>query len=645
MESGNNKDIRDKRKRNKISITPQQLIGLGKLPPSAVDLEEAVLGAIMLDKGALANVIDILKPATFYKEAHILIYTAIQSLFNDSDAIDILTVTQRLKKEGNLENAGGAFYVTQLTNRIASSANVEVHARIIIEKFLQRELIRVCTNILQNSYEDSTDVFELMEKSENELFSVSQDNIRKNYETIQSLLGKAIKQIEDSRDQTFQGIPSGFTRLDAITGGWQNSDLIILGARPAMGKCFGKGTRIMMYDGCIKNVEDIKTGDVLMGNDSTPRNVLSTTSGREMMYNVKQLHGIDYRVNESHILSLKNNSGDVANIEVREYLKKSSEWKNNYKGYRVDIRDIEVQALTPISVEQDIVDIYYGFTLDGNRLFLLEDCTVVHNTALMMALARNASVRFKKPVAIFSLEMTSLQLVMRLIASETEFSSEKLRQGQVSTEEFQFLNEKITELAHSPLFIDDTPSLSLFEFKAKAKRLKSQHDISMIVIDYLQLMVGGEGKGNREQEVGLISRSLKAIAKELNIPIIALSQLSRMLEQRGGTAKRPQLSDLRESGQIEQDADLVAFIHRPEYYGILEDENGNSTQGLAEIVIAKHRNGRIGIENLMFIPHLSKFVEPSYSLFNNQPDQSSPQPSSSHQNTGEPKTNSIEDDF
>jgi len=499
------KDTRDTRKRNKTTITPQQLLELGKLPPQAVDLEEAVLGAIMLDNQALSSVIDILKPETFYKEANQRIYTAIKSLFTDSSAIDILTVTQQLKKEGTLEIAGGAFYVTQLTNRIASSANVEMHARIIIEKYLQRELIRVCTDVLHHSYDDVTDVFELMEKSEQDLFSVTQDNIRKNYESIATLLGKAIKQIEDSRDQKFQGIPSGYSRLDAITGGWQNSDLIILGARPAMGK-----------------------------------------------------------------------------------------------------------------------------------------------TSMLLALARNACVEFDKPIGIFSLEMTSLQLVMRMIASETEFSGDKLRRGDLSPEEFQILNEKISKLSRAPLYIDDTPALSIFEFKAKAKRLKSQHNVSMILIDYLQLMVGGEGKGNREQEVGLISRSLKAIAKELNIPIIALSQLSRMLEQRTGNTKRPQLSDLRESGQIEQDADLVAFIHRPEYYGILEDENGNSTQGVAEIIIAKHRNGRIGMENLMFIPHYSKFIEPSYSLFNNQPDESSssnPQPSASTYNPSEPKANSIEDNF
>lgn len=495
--SGNDKDGRDTKKRKKTSITPAQLLELGKMPPSAVDLEEAVLGALMLDSTALSKVIDILKPDTFYKDAHKNIYQAIFGLFHDSEPVDILTVVQRLKKEGLLEVSGGAFFITQLTNRVASAANVEMHSRIIVEKFLQRDLIRASTSTLQTAFEDTTDIFELLEKAEQELFSVSQNNIRKNYESIRSLLGQAIKQIEDSRDQKFQGIPSGFSRLDAITGGWQNSDLILLGARSGMGK-----------------------------------------------------------------------------------------------------------------------------------------------TSLMLALARNAAVDFNKPTAIFSLEMTSLQLVMRLISGETDFSADKLRRGDMSSDEFTILNEKITKLIGAPLYVDDTPALSVFEFRAKAKRLISEHGVGLIIVDYLQLMTLGQDMrgGNREQEVSKISGTLKAVAKELNIPIIALSQLSRAVESRTEKSKRPQLSDLRESGALEQNADLVIFIYRPEYYGILEDEDGNSTQGMAEIVIAKHRNGRVDKVNLCFIPHLAKFVEPSYTLYNSEANQntssSSPFGSPSQPSTG-----------
>lgn len=457
--------VKDKKSR----VTPQQLLEMGKLPPQAIDLEEAVLGAIMLDKEALANVIDILTPDTFYKSQHQLIFKAIHELFNEPSDVDILTVTQRLKKNGELQNAGGAFYITQLTNRIASGSNVEVHARLVIEQYIKREIIRVSTEALKLAYEDTSDVFDLLENAENGLFSVSQNNIKKNYESIRHLIGQAVEQIEKARDQKFQGVPSGYTRIDAITGGWQKSDLIILGARPSMGK-----------------------------------------------------------------------------------------------------------------------------------------------TGLVLNFMRNAAIDYEKPVAIFSLEMTSLQLVNRLISAETEFSSEKIRRGDFNEYDFQALNSKIGKLVESKIFIDDTPALSIFDFRAKAKRLKAQHDISMIAVDYLGLMtVGSTGKGgNREQDVALISRSLKATAKELDIPIIALAQLNRALEQRGGS-KHPQLSDLRDSGQIEQDADLVMFIHRPEYYGILQDDDGNSTQGIAEIIIAKNRNGRVGKESLYFVQHLTKFKEPS----------------------------------
>lgn len=461
---------KDTRKRTKTTITPAQLLELGKLPPQAVDLEEAVLGALMLDKDALSNAIDILQPEAFYKDAHKHIFSAIKNLFTKSEPVDILTVTQELKKTGELEIAGGAYYITQLTNRIASAANVEMHARIVLEKYLQRELIRISTDTLQHAYEDTSDVFELLNRAEQNLFSISQTNIRRDFEHIRPLLGKTIQQIEGARDQKLSGVRSGFTMLDSITGGWQKSDLIILAARPGTGKSAFVGT-----------------------------------------------------------------------------------------------------------------------------------------------IARNAAIDHQKPVAIFSLEMTSIQLVSRLISAETELPADKLRKGELLDHEFHQLNAKIGKLTQAPIFIDDTPALSIFEFRAKARRLKAKENIGLLIVDYLQLMVSGqEGKFSREQEVSNISRSLKAIAKELDVPIIALSQMSRAVEQRPG-AKRPQLSDLRESGAIEQDADLVMFIYRPDMAGITVDDNGMSTEGVAEIIIAKHRNGRTGSVNLLFIKDFAKFVEPNSS--------------------------------
>jgi replicative DNA helicase len=440
----------------------------GRVPPQALDLEEAVLGAMMLEQNALTNIVDIIKPEVFYREAHQKIFKAIFALFSESEPVDILTVTQKLLSQGELESVGGAYYISQLTNRVASAANVEFHARIVIQKFLQRELIRISDGIIRESYEDSSDVFDILDKAEKELFAISETNLRRNYSDMHSLVKDAIHQIEKAREQEghISGIPSGFSAVDRVTAGWQKSDLIILAARPGMGK-----------------------------------------------------------------------------------------------------------------------------------------------TAFVLSMARNMAVEFKHPVAVFSLEMAGVQLVMRLIASESELPADKLKRGQLEQYEWEQLNAKLSNLTDAPLFIDDTPALSIFELRAKCRRLKAQHDIQLVIIDYLQLMSGGSDKsGNREQEISNISRSLKSLAKELSIPIIALSQLSRAVETRGGS-KKPLLSDLRESGAIEQDADMVCFIYRPEYYKIMEDEQGNSTEGLAEFIIAKHRNGSLEEIPLRFVPRFAKFMD------------------------------------
>lgn len=441
---------------------------MGKLPPQALDLEEAVLGAMMLEQNAVNLAIDILKPSSFYKEAHSKIFEAIITLFQKGEPIDILTVTQQLRKQADLEMVGGPLYISRLTNRVASTANIETHARIIAQKFIQRELIRISNEIIKDAYEETTDVFDLLDKAESNLFGVAEGNIRKNYDKMSVLIRTAMDQIEIARKNVHgvSGVPSGFTELDRVTSGWQRSDMIVIAARPGMGK-----------------------------------------------------------------------------------------------------------------------------------------------TAFVLSMARNMAVEFTIPVAVFSLEMSSVQLVQRLIASETEISAEKLRKGNLEEHEYHQLHQRISRIAEAPIFIDDTPALSVFELRAKCRRLKAQHGIQMVIVDYLQLMtVGGDNRsGNREQEISTISRSIKNIAKELDIPVIALSQLSRQVETRGGD-KRPLLSDLRESGAIEQDADIVGFIYRPEYYDIDVDAEGNSTRGVGEIIIAKHRNGALKDVKLRFIDRLAKFV-------------------------------------
>jgi replicative DNA helicase len=442
----------------------------GKLPPQAVELEEAVLGAMLIDKKGVDEVIDILQPDAFYKTANQLIFEAIYQLFQDSQPIDLLTVSSELRKKGKLESIGGEFYLVQLSQRVASSAHIEFHARIILQKFIQRSLIKISNEIIESAYKESTDVFDLLDEAESKLYDVTQGNIKKSSQTAQSLVLEAKAKIEEiSKRDGLSGVSTGFEKLDKLTSGWQPSDLIIIAARPGMGK-----------------------------------------------------------------------------------------------------------------------------------------------TALTLSMARNIAVTKQIPVAFFSLEMSSVQLITRLISAETGLSSEKLRTGKLADHEWQQLNVKVTDLEKAPLFIDDTPSLSIFDLRAKARRLSSQHGIKLIVVDYLQLMTAGinSKSGNREQEISTISRNLKALAKELNIPVIALSQLSRAVETRGGT-KRPMLSDLRESGAIEQDADIVSFIYRPEYYNIDEwdDDERSPSQGQAEFIVAKHRNGGLDNIRLKFLGHLGKFED------------------------------------
>lgn len=444
----------------------------GKLPPQAVELEATVLGALMLEKEALSSVIDILKPEAFYKEAHKKIFEAILELFHKSEPVDILTVTQQLRKMAMLDYVGGPYYISQLSNRVSSSLNSEYHAKIILQKHIARELIRTGTEQIQDAYEDTTDVFELLDKSESNLFKIGDTVIVKSYERMSSLTLKLTRQMELASQTSsggITGVPCGLTDVDRLTGGWQPSDLIIIAARPGMGK-----------------------------------------------------------------------------------------------------------------------------------------------TALVLSMAKNMAVDFKNPTAIFSLEMASIQLVARLASSETGFSGEKIKRGELSSADWEYFNKSMANIADAPLYIDDTAQLSVYELRAKARRLVQQNGVKCIIIDYLQLMTTSGGSGhqsfNREQEISTISRSLKALAKELSIPIIALSQLSRQVEQRGGD-KRPQLSDLRESGAIEQDADMVMFIYRPEYYGLTEDANQRSTVGVAQLIVAKNRHGKTTDIDLRFKDSIGKFCD------------------------------------
>ena len=443
---------------------------VGTVPPQAVELEEAVLGALMLERDSIIAVQEYITADTFYTEEHRIIYKAIETLSAELKPIDLYTVTEQLKVRKELKKVGGAAYLAQLTQKVGSAANVEFHAKIIAQKYVQRELIRSATEIQRRSYDEDQDVTDLIGFAEGEIFKVAEGHVKRSVQNAKDILAKALAQIEEAskNSSAFNGVPSGFMALDRVTMGWQPSDLIIIAARPSMGK-----------------------------------------------------------------------------------------------------------------------------------------------TAFVLSMARNMAIEHQAPVAFFSLEMSAVQLMMRLIVAETGLYSNDIKSGKLTPEQWRHLESATKPLGTAPLYIDDTPALSVFEFRSKARRLKIHNDIKIIVIDYLQLMTGNQdskSNGNREQEVAFISRTLKAIAKELNVPMIALSQLSRATEQRGGS-KRPQLSDLRESGAIEQDADIVAFIHRPEYYGMTTDENGLPTAGLAEIILAKHRNGAVCDVKLRFLKDQARFAD------------------------------------
>lgn len=444
----------------------------GRVMPQATDLEEAVLGAILVDRDGLPSVIELLRSESFYKQTHSTIYEVMLELFEKSQPIDLLTVHELLKKKKKLEEVGGVNYLLDLTNKVASAANIEYHARIIAQKFIQRELIRVSTHTIKDSYEDEKDVFELLDEAEQNLYDITDTNLNTGYEKLSALAIKTRREIEEigAKEEGITGVTTGFDDLDKLTSGWQKSDLIIVAARPGMGK-----------------------------------------------------------------------------------------------------------------------------------------------TAFTLSLTANAA-KAGKGVAVFSLEMANTQLVQRLIAMDASINSHKLRNGKLEEAEWLRLNQAVDNMAETPIYIDDTPAINIFELRAKCRRLKQNHDIGLIVIDYLQLMTGAPNQknGNREQEISSISRALKGLAKELNVPVIALSQLSRSVETRGGS-KRPVLSDLRESGAIEQDADIVIFIYRPGYYEM--DEDFDKPKDLAEIIISKHRNGGLDTVELRFVPEFVRFENGNFNQF------------------------------
>ncbi|MCX6145260.1 MAG: replicative DNA helicase [Ignavibacteriales bacterium] len=450
--------------RRTISMGEQSPTAEGRVPPQAVDVEMAVLGAMLLDKGAIAKAIEILDDSSFYKPAHQRIFAGMVGLFEKSEPVDLITLVEELRRRAELDKIGGEYYLTELTTRVTTAANVEYHAHIVLEKALMRQLISSSSEVVGRAYSETEDALDLLDEAEQKIFQISEQRMKKSFISMNTAVHHTMEMLESihGKHSGVTGVPSGYTELDNYTGGFQNSDLIIVAGRPSQGK-----------------------------------------------------------------------------------------------------------------------------------------------TALVLSVARNASILHEVPVAFFSLEMSNQQLVLRLICAEARVDAQSVRTGRLPEDEWRKLSTSIGKLYKAKIFIDDTPALTALEIRAKARRLKVEHNVGLIIVDYLQLMQGPKNAQSREQEISSISRSLKALAKELNTPVIALSQLNRAVEMRGD--KRPVLADLRESGAIEQDADVVLFVHRPEMFGINVDENNEPTEGMAEIIIGKQRNGPTGSARLAFIKQYARF--------------------------------------
>ena len=699
----------------------------GLIPPQAPDVERGVLGAMLIDSRAVSQALEILpEQDAFFVPKHQKIYDAICELFRRDEGIDIITVGQELRRRKDLDTVE-EFYLIDLSRDVTSSANIQHHARLLVQKAVLRQLIAILRARVAEAFDPGIDVFDLLEETERAIFSISETQVRRRAKQFNALTHNVITHWEAllNRSTDITGIPSGFTDLDGLTGGWQKSDLIILAARPSMGKCVDAETPILLADGRVKTIADIcergqaeiltlgasgqfevATPSAYISNGHKPVFTVETALGRQVSTTLshpfltrpgwRELFRLDVgdEIAVPRQLSVFGSQaarpGAIARLAeailnprralrplpVRDTLVHPSRLRtlpawvfmlgradaarlverilaagpvvrlgsvmaarqfahlllrfgllSRIAGHgdncRVHVQDpmwrrrlredpdpaarhIIFDAITSITYagERPVFDL----TVEGTHNFVAAD-VCVHNTALALSCARNAAMLSENPIpcAIFSLEMTAQQLVQRLLTAEAEVNAQRARTGQLNSSEFQKLVDAASRMSAAPIFIDDTPAMGVLELRAKCRRMKAEHDIGLVILDYLQLMHGNNPK-NREQEIAHISRSLKALAKELDVPVLALSQLNRSPETRGKRDKRPLLSDLRESGSIEQDADVVAFIYRPELYSIDEFDDGLPTEGVAEIIIGKHRNGPVGSVKLTFVSKYARFA-------------------------------------
>ena len=595
-------------------------VSSARMPPQDDNAEQSVLGAMLLSKDAIADVVEVLRGSDFYRPAHELVFDAVLDLYGRGEPADAITVAAEITRNGDIARVGGAPYLHTLVAGVPVAANAGYYAEIVREKAILRRLVDAGTKIVQIGYAAEGQVDDVVDSAQAEIYSVTDRRTSEDYAPLADIMELTIDELEaiGNRDGVMAGVPTGFTELDELTNGLHGGQMIIVAARPAIGKALALDTALPTPSGWTTMAE-VQVGDELIGADGVPTAVVAATNvmhdrpcyrldlsdGSAIVADALHQWVTDSdtvaQVWTTEALADELARGAVHSIRSPDPLTGSAaltHWtrprcqRSVESGWKV----VAVTSVPSVPVRCVEVD-------NADHLYLASRAMVpTHNSTLGLDMARSASIKHGWTSVIFSLEMSRTEITMRLLSAEAKIPLHHMRNGKMSDDDWHKLVRKMGEVSEAPLFIDDSPNLTMMEIRAKARRLKQRHDLRLVVVDYLQLMSSGRKVESRQLEVSEFSRSIKLLAKELDVPVIAISQLNRGSEQR--TSKRPLLSDLRESGSLEQDSDMVILLHREDAY-----EKESTRPGEADLIVAKHRNGPTKDVVLAFQGHYSRFVD------------------------------------
>ncbi|MFI6777740.1 replicative DNA helicase [Nocardia sp. NPDC050412] len=572
--------------------------------------EQSVLGGMLLSKDAIADVVEVLRPGDFYRPAHQAVYDTILDLYGRGEPADPVTVSAGLDRRGELKRIGGPPYLVTLTQTVPTAANAGYYAEIVAEKAILRRLVEAGTRIVQYGYAgaDGQDIAEVVDRAQAEVYEVTERRTTEDFLPLEELLQPTMDEIDSiaSRGGISVGVPTGFTELDELTNGLHPGQMIIVAARPGVGKALALATPLPTPTGWT-TMGEVRRGDELLDAEGRPTRVLAATEvlTERPCYEVEFSDGTVIVADEQHQwLTIAGAAGArVAAVRTTGEIVHSVHLADDSPNHLVpttarsaarhivDVRKIDTVPVRCVEVD------------NAEHLYLAGESMVpTHNSTLGMDFMRSCSIKHGLASVIFSLEMSRTEIVMRLLSAEAKIKLGDMRSGRMSDDDWTKLARRMSEISEAPLFVDDSPNLTMMEIRAKARRLKQRHDLKLVVVDYLQLMTSGKKVESRQQEVSDFSRNLKLLAKELEVPVIAISQLNRGPEQR--TDKRPMVSDLRESGSLEQDADMVILLHRPDAF-----ERDDPRGGEADLIVGKHRNGPTATITVAHQLHLSRFVD------------------------------------